>query len=810
MPAHERYVTVHGHFYQPPRENPWLEMVETQDSAAPFHDWNERITDECYARNGASRIVNEANQIIRIVNNYARMSFNFGPTLLSWLEQCAPRAYKSILDADTESRQRFSGHGSAMAQVYNHIIMPLASTRDKRTQIAWGIADFESRFGRKPEGMWLAETAVDTGTLELLAEHGIVFTVLAPHQCARTRAVGSPAAWTETGDASVVTTHPYQVRLKTGKTIAVFFYDGPRSRAIAFEGLLNSGEGFATRLVGGFRDREAAQLAHVATDGESYGHHHRFGEMALSYALHFIEERGLAKITNYGEFLANFPPECEAQIAENTSWSCSHGVERWRSDCGCNGGKPYNQRWRTPLRLGLDELRDALEPLVAGVGTQWFQDPAKARDAYIEVMLDSSKQEGFLGAQQAHPLSEEEKISALKLMELERHAQLMYTSCGWFFDDISGIETVQIIAYAARVLEYAEDLFGAEGAALEERFIKRLAEAESNLPTEGTGATIYLKKGRALRVGLEQVAAHYALSSVFSNYPDEVHMFAHTVRRRSYEVLNSGRGRLVTGEAELRSRLTRVKMRAAFAVLHFGDQNITAVVKSHSDEESAAHTELLRSMREAVMRADLPGVIRLFDRDFGSQLYSIRSLFLDEQRRVVKLILDGTVAGVEDNLCRLYEDHATLLHFLNETEVPRPSALALAAGFAINVKVRRALEADPLDSGQLKSALERAERDHIALDTQLLSFIADRRMKQAMAKLATQPQDRGALDSALSMAKALQLLPFQANIWQAQNIWHDILRLQSSKGSKKKVADQGMFDDLGRSLAISVEQLAAD
>ena len=515
MPTHERYVTVHGHFYQPPRENPWLEMVETQDSAAPYHDWNERITDECYARNGASRIVNERNQITRIVNNYARMSFNFGATLLSWLEQCAPRAYRSILEADAESRERFSGHGSAMAQVYNHIIMPLASTRDKRTQIAWGIADFESRFGRKPEGMWLAETAVDTETLELLAEHGIVFTVLAPHQCARVRELGSKSGWIETGDASVDTTHPYVVKLRTGRTIALFFYDGPRSRAIAFEGLLNSGEGFATRLIGGFRDRESAQLAHVATDGESYGHHHRFGEMALSYALHFIEARGLAKITNYGEFLAKFPPTWEAQIAEETSWSCSHGVERWRSNCGCNGGKPYNQRWRGPLRQGLDELRDALEPLIAKAGSQWFKDPAAARDAYIEVMLDGSKQQAFLEAQRARPLSEAEDIAALKLMELERHAQLMYTSCGWFFDDISGIETVQIIAYAARVLEYAADLFGEAGVELEQRFIERLAEAESNVPGEGTGATIYTRRGRALKVGLEQLAAHYALSSVF-------------------------------------------------------------------------------------------------------------------------------------------------------------------------------------------------------------------------------------------------------------------------------------------------------
>ena len=411
-PAPERYITIHGHFYQPPRENPWLETVETQDSAAPYHDWNERITVECYAPNGASRIVNGENQIIRIINNYARISFNFGPTLLSWLEENAARAYRHILDADRRSLLRFGGHGSAMAQVYNHIIMPLASTRDRVTQIRWGIADFESRFHRKPEGMWLAETAVDSETLELLADNGILFTVLAPGQCARVRPLPEqpkrktkaekeqqepPKAipWQETPNASVDPTRAYLVRLKSGRSIAIFFYDGPRSRAIAFDGLLNSGDEFANRLMGGFRTeppqadgKHRAQLVHVATDGESYGHHHRYGEMALSWALKQIERHGEAKLTNYGQFLEKFPPQYEAEIYENTSWSCFHGAERWRSDCGCNGGKAgWNQKWRAPLRSALDWLRDTVATLSEQAARGIFTDLWKARDAYIEVVL---------------------------------------------------------------------------------------------------------------------------------------------------------------------------------------------------------------------------------------------------------------------------------------------------------------------------------------------------------------------------------------------------------------------------------------
>src|ERR1035437_9829877 len=378
QPPADRYVCVHGHFYQPPRENPWLETVEVQDSAAPWHDWNERITAECYAPNGAARITNHQGEIVRIVNNYARMSFNFGPTLLKWLADRAPRAYRMILDADRASALRYGGHGSAIAQVYNHVIMPLASRRDALTQIRWGIADFQYRFGRRPEGMWLAETAVNRNVLDLMAAEGIKFTILAPSQCARVRPIptdneqpttDNAVPWLPTPNATVDPTHPYTVTLDEGRSIAIFFYDGPPSRAIAFEGLLNSGEPFGSPLLDGFHPHTAnspatAELSHVATDGESYGHHHRYGEMALSYAMHWIEDNGHAKLTNYGEFLEKFPPQWEAEVVEDTSWSCAHGVERWRSDCGCNGGKAgFNQQWRGPLRGALDYLPDATAPL---------------------------------------------------------------------------------------------------------------------------------------------------------------------------------------------------------------------------------------------------------------------------------------------------------------------------------------------------------------------------------------------------------------------------------------------------------------
>lgn len=359
----ERYLCIHCHFYQPPRENPWLEAVEIQDSAYPYHDWNERITAECYAPNSAARILDGEGHIIKIANNYSRISFNFGPTLLSWMEDNSPHTYAHILEADQEGQRLFSGHGPALAQAYNHMILPLATRRDKHTQVLWGIRDFERRFRRFPEGMWLPETAVDLETLEVLADLGIAFTILAPHQAHQVRKLNSQR-WRNVEGAKIDPTRAYVAHLPSGRSIALFFYDGPISRAVAFEHLLSNGEHFAQRLVSGFSDaRRWPQLMHIATDGETYGHHHPHGDMALAYALDYIESRQLARITNYGEYLANHPPTHEVEIISNTSWSCMHGVERWRGDCGCNSGmKPgWTQHWRAPLRQALDWLRDEVK-----------------------------------------------------------------------------------------------------------------------------------------------------------------------------------------------------------------------------------------------------------------------------------------------------------------------------------------------------------------------------------------------------------------------------------------------------------------
>jgi alpha-amylase/alpha-mannosidase (GH57 family) len=801
----QRFVCVHGHFYQPPRENAWLEAIEVQDSAAPFHDWNVRINHECYAANGSSRILNTQDKIVRIVNNYSRMSFNFGPTLLAWMEKFAPLSYGRVIDADRASMERFGGHGSAIAQVYNHIIMPLAATEDRITQVRWGIADFEHRFHRKPEGMWLAETAVDLETLDLLAQHGIRFTILAPHQCARVRELSpqqydNMPAWQETPQADVDPTQPYTVYTREGRSIAVFFYDGPISRAIAFEGLLSNGGDMARSMLRGYRKNDrAGQLVHIATDGESYGHHHKYGDMALAYSLQWIEENSNVRLTNYGQFLETFPPTQEAEIHENTSWSCSHGIDRWRADCGC-GNLPelgWSQKWRAPLRAALDGLRDGVRPLWKQTAAQLLKNPQAARDAYIQVILDRTpaSQQKFLDEHGKHPPCAQH----LKLMELERHIQLMYTSCGWFFDDLAGIETVQIISYAARVLELATDLFSDAGAALEAAFQARIAMARGNAAAQPTGAEIY-RKSVAQKISLEQVAARYAIVSLFEPQPEKATQYCYDVRRESGEVLSSGHGRFAYGQAEIGSQITLDCAKVDYAVLHLGDQNLSAVVRRTGAANGSSFQDFAREIREAVNNADLPEAMRLFGRDFGSVGYSLSSLFRDDQQRILKILLDSTLGEMEGSLRIIYENHVSLLRYLTTSRMPKPQALLLAAQFTLNAELRQALLLNPFDTARVRQLLAQIRADQIELDEVSLAFTASARMLHAVEELPRDPGENP-VAVAIEILDALRELPFQLDLWETQNRWYKILPDRSA--SEK-------FRELGTKLDIEVDQLTVD
>jgi alpha-amylase/alpha-mannosidase (GH57 family) len=760
-------ICVHGHFYQPPRENPWLEAIEYQASAYPYHDWNERITAECYAPNSASRILDGSDRIVSIVNNYSQIGFNFGSTLLSWLEEKEPDVYSSILQADRDSVARL-GHGNAISQAYNHMILPLANSRDKVTQVRWGIRDFEHRFGRFPEGMWLPETAVDLESLDILAAEGIKFTILAPSQARRVRRVGQ-RWWREVSGSRIDPTRAYQIRFRSKRKMVLFFYDGPISRAVAFEGLLSNGEQFAARLLSGFSDqRDWPQLMHIATDGESYGHHHRHGEMALSYALHHIESNDLAKITNYAKFLEENPPSHEVEIFENSSWSCVHGVERWKSNCGCNSGGHggWNQEWRAPLRAALDWLRDQVNPCYESMAAQLLTDPWSARDHYINVILDRSDQtlEQFFSQHASRELNAEEKVTALKLLEVQRHAMLMYTSCGWFFDELSGIETVQVIQYAGRVVQLAEQLFQQS---LEAQFLERLQIAKSNIPEHRDGAEIYQKFVKPAMVDLPKLLAHYAISSLFRPYPETARVYSYDVERQAYTNREAGHMRLSIGHARVTSIITRASSVLCFGVVYLGGHNIAGAVREFSGNED--YSKIEQEVVAAFERADTPEIIRLLDKDFGGNVYSLKSLFRDEQQRIIDVILSSSVNEVEAANRRLFEQNVPLIRFLTDMGVTRPRIFDRMAEFAINAQIRRALEADPIDPEKLKSLLQEAASMKVPLDQETLEFMVRRQAERAAREFRDAPDDVATIEKVKRMVTAVRMLPFRVTLWQLEN-----------------------------------------
>lgn len=766
-----RYICIHCHFYQPPRENPWLEQVELQDSAYPYHDWNERISAECYAPNLAARILDDAQRITKILNNYANISYNFGPTLLSWAAEHAPDLYRGLIEADKESQRHFSGHGSAMAQAYNHIILPLANSRDKITQIRWGFDDFVHRFGRLPEGMWLPETAVDLESLDLMAQAGLRFAILAPHQAHRVRPVPGNAGSAETGwqdvtGGKVDPTRAYRLNTPSGNHITLFFYDGPISQAVAFERLLDDGEKFANRLTGGYSDsRSWDQLMHIATDGETYGHHHRHGEMALAYALEYIESKKLAKVTNYGEFLAHNPPKWEVEIYENTAWSCVHGVERWRSNCGCNSGRVgWNQNWRRPLREALDWLRDAVAPLFEKLGSTLLRDPWAARDAYINVVLNRNPEtrQQFGREHFLRDLTHEDEVIVWKLMELQRHAMLMYTSCGWFFDDLSGIETVQVIMYAGRVVQLSEELFKTP---FEPQFLELLAKASSNLNEYGNGANIYTKYVKPAIIDLEKVGAHYSISSLFTPYAERTDIFSYSVKRLDHHTSEAGRMRMALGQARFTSNVTQESQVLTFWVVHFGDHNVAGGVQPAHE---GGYESMLDSINDAFSRVDIPEVIRLLDKRFG-KTYSLRSLFRDEQRRIMRSILAGTISEAESAYLQLYERHAALMRFIIRLGTPVPREFTAAMEYAVNSLLKRAIARDDLDPERVQGLLREAQASNISLDKTTLEFSIRGKVEQLANRFAADPSNLEKLEELQTALSIVKMLPFPVNVWSAQN-----------------------------------------
>jgi hypothetical protein len=827
-----RYLCIHGHFYQPPRENPWLETVEVQPGAAPYHDWNRRITAECYAANAQARLLDERGLIARILRTYDRISFNIGPTLLSWLEEQQPRVYQAILAADAESQRRFSGHGSAMAQVYNHVIMPLACPRDRVTQVRWGLRDFKHRFGRVPEGMWLPETAVDLETLSVLAEHDIRYTVLAPHQ-----AKLPPGA-------TLDPTRPYRVALPAGRSIAVFFYDGPVSRAVAFEHLLGSGERFLARLLGAFPGQARggdAQLVHIATDGETYGHHHKFGEMALAYVIDRLE-RSLSPrrtdsgspgkdagkrvgseaplLTNYGEFLSRHPPRESIEIVENSAWSCAHGIERWRSDCGCNsGGNPgFHQRWRAPLRAALDALRDAITPLYVERAARLLRDPWAARDDYIDVISDRSERSRsrFLRTHEGRSLTAAEQVEVWHLLEMQRHSQLMYTSCGWFFDDISGPEPTQIVQYAGRVVQLAEVLGGAQ---LGEMFRQKLAAVPGNTRAVPDGQTLYDHCVGRVAIDLQhsQIAASYVLSQIIGNQSAEsevpaardtevprTRLFCYEILPRTHARYRVGALCLSRGTLRVSSFITTAAHELSYVALHFGAAQVVIGIGDGAGAVGSGAVDEPDELRRYLDAADIPALLRALERRFGPRLYSLGDLPLDSQRGALEALLASSLRPLTDALTQLSAVHGPLFQDTTRgalgVAVPRP--LAMARELVLSHELAHALRQPRLHRPFISQLLQRAQEEHVQLDLVAARHQLEATLTACLADCEDHAESDAALAELVAVVELAVEAPFALDLTETQNLCYalrqELYPSQRSRGAATWLASFTRLAELVR------------
>ncbi len=801
-----KYVCIHGHYYQPPRENPWLEVIEYQDSAHPFHDWNERINVECYAPNAASRILDSNGLIRKIVNNYEKISFNMGATLLSWLEAKDPETYEKILAADKESMQYFSGHGSAVAQVFSHLIMPLASERDKRTQVRWGIDDFKYRFGRMPEGIWLAETAVDTPTLEILAEEGIKFTILAPRQAKAFKKVGYKQ-WEELGHAAVDPRRAYWCNLPSGKKIALFFYDGRIAQDVAFNNLLANGTALANRILQTFDYQpNEPQLANIATDGESYGHHHRYGEMALSAAINHIEKQSDVKLTNYAEFLELCPPTYEILIHENSSWSCVHGVERWRSNCGCHtgGGHNWNQLWRAPLRDALDWLNEKLVEIYERKAGKYFEDVWAVRNAFIEVILDRSEANvvAFLERHSKFKPTAEDRTEMLRLLELQRNSVLMYTSCGWFFNDISGIETTQILKYACRTIYYARQIAGID---LEDAFIKKLEAAPSNLQEHKNGGEIYKNLVLPTEVGLDGTGMHFAVSSLFEKHPEKLELFNYTAQSEVFKRLEGGTQKLALGQTVVKSHITHSEKRFSFGVLYLGQQHIIGHISLDMGPELFEKMQIeITKMFEA---SNVGEVLRILQLYFGPQKYSINTLFKDEKIKILNQILNENLDSASVMLRGIYKDNYHLMNTLLQNNLPVTQQYREIVQYILNEDLRNFLSQELLSIAELKRIVSEFKKWNVRLeDKKAMQLEVNNSIYNAIVRLRADYTNTKRMKQLNEIFEQLKQLDLQSSdSWRSQNEYFAITSNPAIfENNKESAVWKTTFEMVGKYLGVGI------
>ena len=800
----DRFICIHGHFYQPARVNPWLETIELQEDAYPYHDWNEKITAECYMVNGGSHILNSEKKIKKIFNNYSWISFNFGPTLLSWIRSHDRRTYKSIIEADLAGREKFSGHGSAIAQIYNHLIMPLANKQDKLIQVSWAIKDFEFNFGRKPEGIWLSETAVDIETLEILAESGIKFTILSPAQALRIRKLNpdlDAKGWIDVKNGKINTRMPYLCGLPNGSVINVFFYDSVLSNELAFGNLLSDGEIFAKSLIQLPQiEQELPEIIVVATDGETYGHHHKFGDMALAYCLDLIESKNLAKITVFGQYLEKYSPVYEVEIKENSSWSCNHGICRWKEDCGCTTGTEYhpdwNQKWRVPLRQAIDWLADKSSSVYRSEIKKYLKIEGQnsnswiAASNYIDIINNRSEENidrfinlYFTNFQQQEKAYKNFRTEILKLMEMYRHALLMQSSDGWFFDDISRIETVQILRHACRVIEIIKETTGEE---YEQYFTNILKNAESNIGKFGDGQFIYQTFVKTAVYDFKKIAALLAFKVLYGNTPEEIYSFK-TVDLSVKKIL-SDNSIFICGTATIIYSLTLDSYCLDFAAYYHKDKNLlsgtntaafTKICKNKGDSNievfSKRFKEFLEVKKNPSSEHKNDEIYQFLNEFFEGNAYTLKDFLKDIQVELIEKLIMIQTEAINPVLLSLFSDYENILEEFKEKRILNyfldgifPNIHEFIGEILFYYKFK-GLKLDVHDMEELKTITGKVGLINL-INRESFNILATKKLSEFMDFFESDYENLSLLKNLSEFINILKETGIIPNLWKSQNI----------------------------------------
>lgn len=767
-------VVIHGHFYQPPRENPWTEEVGRERSAAPFHDWNARIAAECYRPNAVARVVDEHGNVVSIVDNYEMISYNVGPTLLSWLERQEPETYHRMVDADSR------GMG-AIAQAYGHTILPLANQRDMRLQIRWGLADFRYRFNREALGMWLPECAVNDAVLSALIEEGVKFTVLAPGQAAQIRSIEGVHSWVDVHQSWFDTSRPYRWTHPSddGRGIDIIFYNGPLSHAVAFEMSNMNSQALVDRMMAAASGRVG--LVTLATDGESFGHHHKYGDRLLAYALGVETQRRGMPHTNLNKAIETMRPTHEVKVHES-AWSCAHGVGRWKEDCGCStGGETgWNQRWRAPLRSALDQLSATITTVYNKRAPKFFTDADEALDAYVQVMIGEMSRKEFA----SRFIKGGDKVVAFTLLEMQRHGQSMYTSCGWFFNDLSGIETVQVLRYAARVIDLLEEL--GEPSALD-AFITVLSQARSNIFSEGTGADVWKNHVEPARVDARRALQHVVLAELLEDEP--------TSSFGPYEVELHGRTRelrgstaLATGVARLTHSLTYRQWTFAYAALGLGGLEVVGTMTEVDDvlDESS-----LLAIRERFLGGDAVAALVRELGNVGSVEFDLSIALPDERER----LMEKTAVALEDRYTeayeRLYETHRATIEDLARHGYDLPGVLRAPAELALAHRFQAAVlgaesSTDPAAYEQAAAIARQARAAGFEVDSPVTTLFMQRLLDDVVLRAIETPTAR-AIQVAQDVMQLTSELPARVRIDELQELVYSALQVPGASPLLKQL-----------------------